>query len=118
MRTLSRPLSRPPVSTPHSLLVRVLLELLLDGDVLFLDGDVLLASVHLLFAWCTHGRCAPTVCNIVMASPMSYILDVLQRYASLVEAGGPSPCPWLGHPFLLLGIITIHSDIDVPRSEA
>ena len=54
----------------------------------------------------------------VFPRPVSYVLDVLQRHASLVEAGGPSPCPWLGHPSLLLSIITIHSDIDVPRSEA
>ena len=32
-------------------LLRVLLDLLLDGDVFLLDGDVLLASVHVLFAW-------------------------------------------------------------------
>ena len=52
--------------------------------------------------------------NVLAVFPraVSYVLGVLQRHASLVEAGGASFCPWLGHPFLLLGIITIHSNID------
>ena len=37
-------------------LVRVLLDLLLDGDVLLLDGDVLLASVRICLRGCSSVR--------------------------------------------------------------
>ena len=38
-------------------LVRVRLDLLLDGDVLLLDGDVLLASVRICLRGCSSVRC-------------------------------------------------------------
>ena len=41
----------------ESPLVRVLLDLLLDGDVLLLDGDVLLASVCICLRGCSSVRC-------------------------------------------------------------